>query len=94
MNEFATDLALTPFHVASIFDDVDNQAWAFTKLLTDVIDIHAPVKQFRVRGGHVLYMTPQWRRAIRQRNRLWKKYKLDPNTINWNTRDKEIIAHH
>ena len=30
-------------------------------------------------------MTPQWRRAIHYRNRLWKKYKLDPITINWNT---------
>ena len=30
-------------------------------------------------------MTPLWRRAIRHRNRLWKKYKLDPTTINWNT---------
>lgn len=84
-DKFANDLALTPFHVASIFDDVDDQAWAFTKLLTDVIDIHAPVKQFHVICGHVPYMTPQWRRAIRHRNRLWKKYKLDPNTINWNT---------
>ena len=81
-DEFANDLALVPFHGASIFDHVDDQAWAFTKLLTDVIDIHAPVKQFHVRGGHVPYMTPQWRRAIRHRNRLWKKYKLDPNTIN------------
>ena len=83
-DEFANDLALVFFHVASIFDDVDDQAWAFTKLLTDVIDIHAPVKQFHVRGGHVPYMTPRWRRAICHRNRLWKKYKLDRNTINWN----------
>ena len=30
-------------------------------------------------------MTPRWRRAIRHRNRLRKKYNLDPNTINWNT---------
>ena len=68
-DEFANDLAVTPFHVASIFDDVDDQAWALTKLLTDVIDMHAPVNQFHIRGGHVPYMTPQWRRAIRHRNR-------------------------
>ena len=54
------DLALTPFHVASIFDDVDDQAWAFTTLLTDVIDIHALVRQFHFRGGHEPYMTHQW----------------------------------
>ena len=84
-DEFANDLAVTPFHVASIFDDVDDQAWPLTKLQTDVIDIHAPVNQFHVRGGHVPYMTPQLRRATRHRNRLWKKYKLDPTTTNWNT---------
>ena len=52
-DEFANNLVVTPFYVASIFDDVDDQDWAFTKLLTDVIDIHAPVNQFHVRGGHV-----------------------------------------
>ena len=70
---FAIDLALTRFHVASIFDgDVDDQAWAFTKLLTDVIDIHASVKQFHVGGGmyHAWHLggdvghTPQRRKAI------------------------------
>lgn len=59
-DKFANDLALTPFHVTSIFDDVDDQAWAFTTLLTDVIDIHALVRQLHFRGGHVPYMTHQW----------------------------------
>ena len=68
---------------------MDDQAWALTKLLTDVIDIHAPINQFHVRGGHVPYMTPQWRRTIRHRNRLWNKYKLDPSTTNWNIYRRE-----
>lgn len=67
------DLALVPFHVISVFDDVSDQAWAFSKLFTDAIETHAPLKQFHLKGGHVPYMTPQWCRAIRHRNRLWHK---------------------
>lgn len=100
-DEFANDLAVTLFCLASIFNDVNDQARAFAKLLTDVTDVHATVNQFHVRGGHVqpvpyMYKTPQWRRAIRHRNRLWKKYKLDPTTIiiGIHIRDKEIIAQH
>ena len=45
---------------------------------TSAANLHAPVLSaspcFRIRGGQVPYMTQQWRRAIRLRNRLWKKY--------------------
>ncbi|PFX22317.1 putative RNA-directed DNA polymerase from transposon X-element [Stylophora pistillata] len=60
------DLTAVPFHIASIFDDVDDHAWAFGKLFLDIANEHAPIKQFHIRGGQVPYMTPEWRRAIRQ----------------------------
>ena len=72
--KFLSDLSAVPFHVPFIFDDVDDQVWAFHHLFNNVVSEHAPVKRFHIRGGHVPYMTPEWRRAIRLRNRLWKKY--------------------
>jgi len=65
-----SDLSVVPFHVPFIFDDVDDQVWAFHHLFNNVVCEHAPVKRFHIRGGHVPYMTPEWRRAIRLRNRL------------------------
>ena len=91
---FVADLAMVPFHVVSIFDDPDDQAWAFQKLLTGVIDEHAPIKTFHIRGGHVPYMTPAWRKAIRHRNRLWNKHKKLQTTENWiPIRNKEMPVH-
>ena len=61
-----SDLTTVPFHITPIFDDNDDQAWAFSKLFLDTANEHAPIKQFHIRGGQLPYMTPEWRRAIRQ----------------------------
>jgi len=36
---------LIPFHVANTFEDIDDVYWAWEKLLTDVLDDHAPLVQ-------------------------------------------------
>ena len=50
---------------------------------------HAPVKRFHIRGGHVPYMTSEWRRAIRLRNRLWKKYMRQHSESSWSAYKKQ-----
>lgn len=81
--KYLSDLAVVPFHVPFIFDDVDDQVWAFERLFNEIVDDHAPRKCFRIRGGQVPYMTPQWRRNIRLRNRLWKKYLKQRTESSW-----------
>ena len=41
---FADDIASAPFHVAEIFDDVDDMSSYVSKLLGNIIDSHAPLK--------------------------------------------------
>ena len=48
--------------------------YAFEQLFLGVLNEHAPIKQTMIRGNQVPYMTEQWRRAIRHRNKLWKKF--------------------
>ena len=55
--------AHTLFHVALIFDDVNDQAWAYNWLFLQDVKDHGPLKQFHIRGGHVPYMTAQLRLA-------------------------------
>ena len=55
----------------------------FSKLFLEIANEHAPIKQFHIRGGQVPYMTPEWRRAIRHRNRLWNKYRNLKTEIGW-----------
>ena len=33
-----------PLSVCDIFNDIDDKVWCFLKLVTDVMDINAPVK--------------------------------------------------
>ena len=42
---FINDVKYIPFSVCDIFDDHDDRLWSFNKLLSDVIDINAPVKK-------------------------------------------------
>ena len=41
---YVRDLNSAPFVICDIFDDPDDKAWCFTKVLSDVIEKNAPVK--------------------------------------------------
>ena len=43
-NEYLNDIVSAPFHVADIFDDVDDTAWFYSLLIRNIINSHAPVK--------------------------------------------------
>ena len=42
---FVSDVTIVPFHITSIFDDIDDQAWALSKLFLDIANEHAPIKR-------------------------------------------------
>jgi len=72
------DLHKVPFlDVMEVFDDIDDKLYAFEQLYSDILDEHAPVKQTHIRGNQVPYMTEDWRKAIRHRNKLWKIFMRD-----------------
>ena len=89
---FVRDMKIAPFHIMDLFDDVDDKLYTFEQLYLDILDEHAPLKHSHIRGKQVHYMTEEWRKAIRHRNKLWKiftrertdenyeKYKCQRNT--------------
>ncbi len=44
-NKYKEDISMTPFHVSYVFDDPDDVVGCHNKLLSDVVDIYAPLKQ-------------------------------------------------
>ena len=48
------------------FHDVNDKLFAFESLYLDIINEHAPLKLFQVRGNQVPFVNGQWRKAIRQ----------------------------
>lgn len=88
---FLADLHSVSFNVMDVFENVDDKLFAFETLFTEVLDDHAPLKQYHVRGNQVSYMTEEWRKPIRYRNRLWKSLqKTELTVIIIYTKHKEI----
>ena len=80
---FLQDLHNPLFHIMDIFDDVDDKLFAFESLYLGIINEHAPLKQFHVQGNQVPFMMEQWRKAIRHRNKLWKKFTHDRTDVHY-----------
>ena len=80
---FLHDLHNVPFQVAEIFDDVDDKLYVFDCLYEDILGEHAPLKQVRIRGNQVPFMKEQWCKAIRQKNRLWKRFIRERTDTNY-----------
>ena len=76
-------MQIVPFHIIDLFDELDDKLYAFEQLFLSVLNEHAPIKQTMIRGNQVPYMTEQWRRAIRHRNKLWKKFTRNRTDANY-----------
>ena len=73
-DKFIQDLQMAPFSIVDLFDEVNDKLYAFEQLYSEILNEHAPLKQTVVRGNQVPYMTEQWRKAIRHRNKLWRLF--------------------
>ena len=77
------DMQFVPFHIIDLFDELDDKVYAFEQLFVGVINEHAPMKQTMIRGNQVPYMTEQWRKVIRHRHKLWKKFTCNRTDANY-----------
>ena len=82
-DKFIQDLQMAPFSIVDVFDEVDDKLYAFEQLYHEILNEHAPLKQTIVRGNQVPYMTEQWRKAIRHRNKLWRLFMRDRTDANY-----------
>ena len=89
---FKNDISAAPFHVAEIFDDVSDMAWFTSELITDITDMHAPIKTKWVKCKSVPYMNSALRKAMYVRNMArnnfrkygkshWEQYRRHKNKV-------------
>jgi len=64
---FQRDLALIPFHVSNVFDDVDDSYWFCEQLALNLINEHAPMNTRILHNNQVPYMNGELREARSQR---------------------------
>ncbi|RMX40006.1 hypothetical protein pdam_00017277 [Pocillopora damicornis] len=68
------NLWVPPFLPSTFFFDIDDKQYLFESLYLDILNKHAPQRQAHIRGNQIPFMNEQWRKAIRHRNKLWKKF--------------------
>ncbi len=73
-NKYKEDISMIPFHVLYIFDNTDDVVWCHIKRLSDIIEIHAPLKQRMLKKDSVPYMNSKLRKVQYRRNQLRNHY--------------------
>ena len=89
--KFILDLSSAPFHVAGIFDDIDDAVWFYDKLLSEITDHHAPIKRRKERSNKAPFMNGALRKAInvkrtlrkqaKKYNGAWEVYRVQRNKV-------------
>ena len=74
-NDYLNDIASVPFHVAHVFDYIDDIAWFHSSLIRNVIDFHAPIKSKIMIKRSVPYMNSKLRKAQFARIMARNKFK-------------------
>ena len=74
-DDFREDILNAPFHVCEVFDDVEDMAWFTSKLISDIVDAHAPLKSKTITSNPVPYMNSELRKAIYSRNMIRNKFR-------------------
>ena len=81
---FKNDMQTIPYHVGEVFDDIDDSYWFTQKLISSVIDKHAPMKRRKAIKTPVPFMNSQLRKSCHRKAMLHNRYfKNDRQKKDW-----------
>ena len=66
-DKYMQDLSFVPFHIADIFDDINDEYWVYETHLKEVINEHAPLKTRCIKHNMIPYMNSALRKATNVR---------------------------
>ena len=69
---FNDDVSKAPWSIVDIFDDVEDKLHVFNSLFSSILDQHAPIKTFKVRGKPNPCITDNIRALMKTRD-YWRK---------------------
>jgi len=72
VEKFKHDLECTPFHIASIFVEPDDQLWVWQRLFDDISNEHALWKEIKARSFSSPWITCESRHKMNRRYKLFK----------------------
>lgn len=91
---FQDDLKSVPWWICSVFEDVDDIAWAWENLFNDVVNCHVPTRRVEAGQRSLPWMNSEIRKAMNKRYKLlrlcdgsqaskknWEVYKKARNDV-------------
>ena len=73
--KYLHDINCAPFHIADIFDDINDMAWFLSSPIRTIIDENAPIKSKIIKKKCVPYMNSKLRKAQFARNMSRNKFR-------------------
>ena len=70
--KFKHDFECTSFHIASIFEEPDDQLWVWERLFDDTSNEHAPWKEIKARSFSCPWITCEIRHKMNRQYKLFK----------------------
>ena len=83
--EFIRDVENAPWSVCSVFDDPDDNYWAWSTIFSDICDRHAPKRQVKIRSQSLPWVTPQVRHLMNLRYKTLLKAQKTKNEELWSS---------
>ena len=80
---YLQDLSNAPFHVANIFDEVDDLFYFMNTLFTDITNEHMPIKTKTIKTNAPPHMNKRLRKACMDKARYRHRFHKFPNKENW-----------
>ena len=74
LGELRTAIKQAPWSVCSVFQEVDDTAWAWNKLYTEVINEFVPVKKVKTKKTGLPWMNGKLRKLMNKRFKTLQKY--------------------
>lgn len=69
---FHDDVSKAPWSIVDVFDDVEDKLHVFNLLFSSILDHHAPIKTFKIRGKPYPCITENIRALMKTRD-YWRK---------------------
>jgi hypothetical protein len=82
-DKYREDIQNIPFSVCDCFDDPEDTLWAQNKLITEVLDQHAPLKARKIRPGQPAFMNKTLRKSIMKKTMLRNRFIRNKRPCDW-----------
>ena len=71
------------FDIPYTFENIDDIYWAWSYLLSSILDNHSLINRKTANLEHVSFMTPELLETLRKRNKLKRLYNESKRRLDW-----------